>query len=239
MDDISKALALEVKKEIADRYFGFRKQIENDTSAYLAKIAETALNLENNVGFDLIRIYSLLQGDHLINEFIRLTGFESKFFFDSYVNNSPTIRKRVFASRSIRGFTGKRRFKNLFYDTYEELYTNIHEFHETMDELTEEYEVIEEQIKIFYRKNDICMIMQFFRSFDNLSFGKLDLSTQEECSVQSGDLEKKLRIVPPPPAVELLPDIPIIPQLHTIKPELEGLINKAFDCQQNSDPKCF
>ena len=83
------------------------------------------------------------------------------------------------------------------------------------------------------------MIMQFFRSFDNLSVGNLDLSAHEEGHNQSGDLEKKLRIVPPLPAVELLPAIPEIPRFHTIKSELNVLIKKAFQCQHDFDPRRF
>ncbi len=237
MDDISKALAFEVKKEIADRYFGFRKQIENDTSAYLELITQTALELEKNVGFDLVRIYTLLQNDSLIDTFFELTGFQSKFFFDSYVNTSATIRKRVFATIKIRGITSRSRYRNLFYDTYQQLYSHIRLFHETLQELTEEHEIISEQIKLFYRKNDIGMIMQFFRNIDNMPVGSVDLSAHKEEPSGQQDLGKKLQIIPPLPAKDLLPDIPKIPRLHTIKSDLKALIKQAFSLNVDFDPK--
>lgn len=236
MEDLSKALAFEVKKEIADRYFGFRKTIENDTNAYLHKIALTALKLESNVGFDLTRIYSLLKKDSFVYDFRQLTDLEGDFFFDSYINSSPTIRKRLFSSKKIRGWTPKRRYTNLFYDTYRDLYNHILSYNESLDELMEEYDVICEEIKLFYRKNDIGMIMQFFRNVD----GQSSLhSSQSSNMANPDDLEKKLRILPPVPANEQLPEINRIPKLAAIKPELNKLLNQSYSAQIDADPKYF
>jgi len=239
MEDISKALAFEVKKEIADRYFGFRKIIEEDTGAYLKRIAATALELENQVGFDLIRIYSLLKENSLIQDFFQLTGFKGDFFFDSYINSSPTIRRRLFGSKKIHGLTRWKRYTNLFYDTYQDLYNHILKYHENLAELTEEYEIICEQIKLFYRKNDINMIMQFFRNIDSQSVGSLNLSAQNNRLINHQDLEKKLKILPPIPAEEQLPKILPIPELEKIKPELKKLLKQSFSIQPVFDPKQF
>jgi len=235
MEDISNALALEVKKEIADRYFGFRKIIEDDTRAYLKKIAATALELENHVGFDLTRIYSLLKEDSFIQDFFHLTGFQTDFFFDSYVSSSPSIRKRLFSSKKIRGLTRKKRYKNLFFDTYKDLFNHLKNYQKSLNELNEEYNVIDEQIKFFYRKNDISMIMQFFRNIDGQSGH--NLSSKIDTGSNQKDLEKKLRIVPPIPAQEQLPEISTIPKLSTITWELNKLLNKSFAMQPNFDPK--
>lgn len=235
MEDISKALAFEVKKEIADRYFGFRKIIESDTDAYLEQIAAIALELENNVGFDLIGIYLLLKESSLILDFFQLTGFKGDFFFDSYVISSPTIRKRVFDSKTIRGWSRKGRYKNLFYDIYQDLHGHIREYHEALADLTEEHDVICEQIKLFYRKNDINMIMQFFRNIDGRS--GLNLSSQTGGTADHQDLEKKLRIAPPISAKEQLPEVTRIPRLPTIKPDLSKLLDQSFSRQPDFDPK--
>ena len=66
MLDLNTTLAFEVKKEIADRYFGFRKIIEEDTNEYQKKVIASALELEDKIGFDLVRLYVLLKDTSLI-----------------------------------------------------------------------------------------------------------------------------------------------------------------------------
>ena len=51
MHDMEELLSLEIKKEIADRYFGFRKMIEDDSQQYNQHIREAYRQLENEVGF--------------------------------------------------------------------------------------------------------------------------------------------------------------------------------------------
>lgn len=237
MDDISRALAYEVKKEIADRYFGFRRTIEKDTEVYLKKIVKTALELEQNVGFDLTRIYSLLKEDAFIDDFRQLTQLTDNFFFDSYIKSSPTIRKRVFCNTKIHGLTSKKRYKNLFFDTYRELYRHLLHYNEKLSELSEEYDVLCEEIKLFYQKNDISLIMQFFRNIDNQSVN--DFGAQVRDFADPQDLEKKLRILPPIPAKTQLPQINRILRLSTIKRDLNKLLEKCYCAQNGCDPRDF
>ena len=115
MDDFAKTLAFEVKKEIAERYFGFRKIIEEDSDDYQQEVINSALLLETEIGFDLLRIYALLQKDELIKEFYTLTGLGNVLFFDTYVSSSPTIRKRLFQDQHVHGFLRKSRFAICFW----------------------------------------------------------------------------------------------------------------------------
>jgi len=240
MDDISTALALEVKKEIADRYFGFRKIIEDDTNNYLEKISTTALELENSVGFDLIRLYSLLSESIFITQFTQIAQFTGDYFFDSYINSSPTIRKRLFHSKKIRGFTRWRRYRNLFHDTYQDLYDHINAYRRLLTELTEEHTVISEEIAIFYKKNDINTIMQFFRNMDSMGESSLKNTSQDNGLMKSHDLREKLKITAPVPARKQLPEISAIPPLNAIKASLNRLLRRSFFVQPGDfDPKLF
>ena len=233
MDDIGKVLAFEIKKEIADRYFGFRKIIETDTEAYLDKVAATALELENNVGFDLVRIYLLLKESAFILQFLELTGFRGDFFFESYVISSPSIRKQVFEPKKVPGWSRKKRYKNLFFEIYQELYDHIHLYHKTLAELKDEYEVICEEINIFYRKNDINMIMGLLRNFD----GQDARGSAQPFGEATTDYEKKFKIVPPVAPDEQLPEVPGIPKLSTIKPHLNKILDQSFVKLPDFDPK--
>ena len=115
MEDFAKTLAFEVKKDIAERYFGFRKIIEEDSDAYQKEVISSTLVLETQIGFDLLRIYALLQEDELIQGFYEITNLGEVLFFDSYVSSSPTIRKRLFEDQEVHGFFRKSRFWESFF----------------------------------------------------------------------------------------------------------------------------
>ena len=111
--NIQDVLAYEIKKEMADRYFGFRKLIEEDTLDLKEKTRQHSFILEKRISFDLIRIYILLREEKIIRDFLLLTGFKEELFYDPYLAESETIKMRVFQGTKLRGFTWKGRYKNI------------------------------------------------------------------------------------------------------------------------------
>ncbi len=236
MEDFAKSLTFEVKKEIADRYFGFRKIIEEDSDLYQREIIDTALMLENKIGFDLLRIYALLQDDELIEEFYTLTSLGEVLFFDSYVSHSPTIRKRLFEGQPVRGFFRKSRFRNMFFDVYASLYDHVHDYRRQLASLLEDHDVIEEEIRLFYQKNDISGIMLFLRNLE----GDASTSGSMSGTITTGgaiSIEKKMRLHAPQPVEKFLPVLKEIPEASSIKRELTALVRKAYKNQGNFDLK--
>jgi hypothetical protein len=230
MEDFTQSLAFEIKKDIAERYFGFRKVIEEDSNEYQQEVIASALSLETEIGFDLLRIYSLLQEDKLIRQFYTLTGLGEVLFFDSYVISSLTIRKRLFEEIPVRGFFKKSRFLNMFFDIYQTLHKDVENYRARIAALIEEHEVIEEEIKIFYQKNDISGIMLFLRDLDG------DASTAGTMSgdISSGgtiSMEKKMRLQAPESVEKILPVLPSIPTASKIRSELKALAEEAHSLQ--------
>jgi hypothetical protein len=239
MHDITEILAFEVKKEMADRYFGFRKRIEDDTVAYSARLELSSFELENKIGFALIRIYILLSKESLISSFLRLVNLPQDFFYDRYILESPTIRKRVFTGITYRGLTWKRGFRNMFYDTYDNLVTSVNEYRQTVAELTEEQETIREQINLFYRKNDIDSIMSFIRRLDNPEPGILSNMQTAGNGNPSQSLSGQMRLHPPLPTCEVLPTIAALPPQKAIRRELKQLLKAAMEEQPGLDLKAL
>ncbi len=236
MEDFAQTLAFEVKKEIAERYFGFRKIIEEDSDDYQQEVISSTLVLETEIGFDLLRIYALLQKDQLIEEFYKLTRLGDVLFFDSYVASSPTIRKRLFEKKPVRGFFRKSRFRNMFFDTYQTLGDHVDSYRSKIAALAEEHDVIEEEIKIFYQRNDISGIMLFLRSLD----GDSSTSGTMSGALDSGgtiSMEEKMRLHAPQPVEKFLPILEAIPAPSTIRSQLNTLINKAYEQQLDLDIK--
>ena len=74
-NDLEDYLSLELKREMAERYFGFRKMIEDDTLDLTEKIESQLAILEQRISYELIRIYILLKDEELIQQFMELTGW--------------------------------------------------------------------------------------------------------------------------------------------------------------------
>ncbi len=223
---IEKALAYEIKKEIAERYFGFRKLIEDDTLDLKEKIRLHSIILEKRICFDVVRIYMLLQDEKLIQEFIDLTGWEERFYYDPYLTESPTLRARVFTGVRKRGLTKAGRFKNLLLDSYSRLVTYVEQYRESLAVLKESQETIDAEIKLFYKKNDIGNIMGFLRSLDTS-----DSQSSLQGGIEAGltdSFEQKMRLEPPEPVEKQLPVIPPLIAMSNMGRQLKKLVDKAY-----------
>ncbi|MHB1015276.1 MAG: hypothetical protein ACYC2W_08365 [Desulfurivibrionaceae bacterium] len=225
--DIHEVLAYEIKKEIADRYFGFRKLIEDDKLDFAERTRQYSFILEKRISFDLIRIYIILQDEDLIHRFLTLTGLPENLFYDPYLIQSATIRQRVFSGVRIHGLTHAGRFKNMVFDCYERLEVHVAEYRTKFDELKKYRKEINEEIETFYRKNDLGSIMDFLKSLgDPNKVGSME-GGMEKGMAQS--MEAKMRIDPQLPPEHYLPVIQPLPYLASIRPALKELIRAAYE----------
>lgn len=224
--NIADALAFEVKQEMANRYFGFRKLIEEDKLALAEQIRQHAFILEKRISFDLIRIYILLRDEGLIGEFLVLVNIPEQLFYDPYLAESETIRRRVFAGLTIRGLTKKGCFANTVTDCYQRLIEHVDLYREKFAELEAARDEISAEIAHFYRNNDLGSILAFLRSLGDAALsGAMQGGMEPDLAM---DLERKLRIEPPEPLTCFLPLLPPLPPLAAINAELNSLIDRAF-----------
>jgi hypothetical protein len=224
--NIEDILAFELKKELADRYFGFRKMIEDDKQDLNEKIKYQTAILEKRIGFELIRLYILFKDEDLIHSFMELTGWEEKLFYDPYITESPTIRKRVFRGIRIKGLTRGGRFNNLVMDAYERLIEHVAHYREKLEELETSRETINEMIILFYKKNDIGSIMDFFRSMDTTNGGGKMMGSPDDSSAET--FRQKMKIDSLPPIDELLTSVPPLAPIPSIRKKLKELIDRAY-----------
>jgi len=226
---IAEALAFEIKQEMANRYFGFRKLIEEDKLALADKIRQHAFILEKRISFDLIRIYILLRDEGLIAEFLVLAHIPEQLFYDPYLTESVTIRQRVFAGLTIRGLTRKGCFTNTVSDCYARLVEHVGLYREKFAELEATRDEISAEIAHFYKNNDLGSILAFLRSLGNAELsGGMQGGMEPDLAM---DLERKLRIEPPEPVTCFLPVLQPLPPLESIELELSLIIDRAFSRQ--------
>ncbi|MBC8317484.1 MAG: hypothetical protein H8E41_06225 [Desulfobulbaceae bacterium] len=222
-------LASEIKRDIAERYFGFRKLIEDDELVLKDKIKHHSFILEKRISFDLVRIYVLLRNEALIKEFLQLIGLHETLFYDPYLLESPTITQRVLSGMSFNGFFRYSRFKNFILDCYENLTFHAKVYGSKISELEDEQGVIAAEIKQFYKDNDLSAILHFLQAL-----GDPQLSSSMQGGIEVGladGLDQKLYIPPPLPIEQVLTILPPLKPLSMIKGPLKKLIKKAYSLQ--------
>ncbi len=225
--DIAAALNIEIKKEMADRYFSFRTLIEDDTKALNQAVAD-AVEIEQIVAIDLTRMYILLHDEQLIDTFIQCSGLTETYYFDPYILTSAAIKERMFQDISVWGLTWRGRFTKIFLNCYDDLCRHIDIFRANREDLAEEQELIGETISLFYRQNDISSMLSFFRSME--SAGQMGSSMEGSMNTGFDDaMEKKMRIVPPRPVDQKIHAIPPLVPAEQIKDDLKQLASDAFE----------
>ena len=235
---LDKILSSEIKQDIASRYFGFRKLIEEDTLDLTEKIKRYSFTLDKRISFDLIRIYILLKQEEFIDSFINLANLEKKLFFDAYLTESKTIAERVFTCQEFRGFTRKGRFKKYLLYCYENLHFHTELYRKEISELEEKHEMIEEEIKHFYSGNDISAIMGFLHSISDEKPCSSCMQGGMEIGLAEG-LGKKLQINAPPPIGQMMTVISPLRPLDRIRGQLKKLAGKAYARQSPEFLKMF
>jgi DNA repair exonuclease SbcCD ATPase subunit len=229
--DIAKLLGFEIKKELADRYFGYRKLIEEDKETFNREVRNVIITLDQKIGIDLARLYILLHDEDLIHQFLELVGLEEEIYYDPYLLESPTIRERVLKGVETRGFTRYRRFVNLVLGSYRILEHHVERYREQFGRLSEDLETIKEEIRIFYEKNNFGSIMNLMRNLDSSSAAGGDFYNGAGAG-SSEEYENKLRVEPPPPLEQQLPIIPPLAPYKDIRRKLRKLAARAYELHQ-------
>ncbi len=222
-------MASEVKRQIASRYFGFRKLIEEDSQDYTQKIREHSLILEKRISFDLMRIYLLLRQEKLIQQFLDLVGIDERLFFDPYLLESPTLQQRIFECQRFKGWSRKGRFIRYFFTCYDNLAFHVKIYDCKLQELAAFHDGIVAEIETFYQQNDISAILSFLRSLGDKQAtgamqGGMEIGLAES-------LDQKLKVKVPAPIEQILPVIKPLPSLGEIKGPFKKMLKEAYRLQ--------
>ncbi len=227
-EDIASALAYQIKREIAERYFGARKSIEDRTEEVNRNVDYLLSFYERRLVPDLVRIYSILIKKAAIDSFLEIIGWEGDPpYYDEYVVESKTIRARLIKDMEERGWTAFRRYYYRLLDSYDQLFYDLKHYHAKRDELMDEAAELEEEITAFCREFDISEIMSFLNSLDSpdISAGiPTDIINRQEMN-----LEACLAVKKQPDLSAILPYVPDIPDADAVMSRLKEIAESAFE----------
>lgn len=226
MDDIAKALAYQVKKEMAEQYFSARKVIEDDIEALKPQYKAINDFYDLNIAVDLLRIYSMLRDKDLIEQFMSMVHWEGLPFYDDYMIASANITKRLQEPVISWGITAFYRFFNELCNAYELLARDVRTYHDTLEGLADDVATINEEIALFEKRFSLDEMMSFLREMDR------DPSTEgvlgQNLVLSPTNIQGGLKLVPPPNPMEQLPMVPQLPELGDIKQKLKELAKQAY-----------
>ncbi|RUM86939.1 MAG: hypothetical protein DSZ24_07325 [Thermodesulfatator sp.] len=162
-EDLAENLSLEIRREIAERYFTHRKILEEDLDEYHWKLKEFEKE-EEKVLRELLRLLFLLRDPDLLERFAEITGVSLLSYYDEYLLSSPGIRRQLFRKLRSRGLTSKGKFLKLFEDTYKRLWQMAREYQRKFRALEARFRQIKEDLQEFQKKYDLGSILAFFES---------------------------------------------------------------------------
>lgn len=227
MDNLTKALTYEIKQDIANRYFGFRKRIETESNQYLEKLQNIDQECANGIQTDVQRMQCLLRKDALFRSFMNYTGLPAAVVNLEY-SQAVSQCRLLFKNLKGEGLTRKRRYRNLVYQTYSSLARNVSEYHHNFEKLVEEHEDICQEIDLFYRKNDLSGILNFLRELDNPDGSRSGILYADGAGLAGRNIDQELRIAPPPPVSTRMHSLKQLLPLKAAKPVLNELIKQAY-----------
>ena len=227
--DIEKALAYQVKKEIAERYFRARKVIEEDSANVKKMIGELNGIYKTRLAPAMLRIYALLADEDLIVQFLAEAGWKDRPFLDDYMSNSAEIRKGLMQGVEPHGWLKSSKFANMVLDSYEKLYENYLDFDDLREEILDELAVIKEELVQFERNYSLDEIMSFLRSLNFEDEATVKSLGKNIDSSKMGELEKKLAF----PDISIIegqmPDVPRLPVPDKFRDRLKALAHQAYE----------
>ncbi len=226
MDDISKALAYQVKREMAEQYFGARRVIEEDIEAL--KPEYRALNdfYELKIGVDLLRIYSILKDKGLAEDFMSVIHWQGLPFYDDYMVESRNIARRLQEPVTSWGITAFYRFFNELCNAYELLERDAREYNERLEGLADEVATINEEIALFEKRFSLDEMMSFLRTMDRDP--ALEGVLGQNLIANPNVREEGLRLERLSHPRDQLPFVPALPVLSDVRHILKELAKQAF-----------
>ncbi|WP_297057188.1 hypothetical protein [Thermosulfurimonas sp.] len=223
-EDLAESLSLEVKREIAERYFTHRKVIEEEIEEYQEALKNFERE-EEKILRELLRLMVLLKDPDLLERFEEITGLHLKPYYDEYILSSPTIRKRLFRKLRSRGFTSKGKFLRLFEDTYKRLWEKLPLYQRKLSFLEHWARRINEDIEEFHREYDLGSIFAFFSSLEGGTPSEMAVSI--EGGSREG-LEEQLRFARVPSPQGRFVDLKGLPRWKEVSGKLLALAKEAY-----------
>jgi hypothetical protein len=172
------------------------------------------------------RIVDLLQKEQFALQFVQLIGLKEATFC-GWFDRDSRYRKGVKLIKA-RGFTGRSRFKKLLTESYGRLFTWNKNYKETHEELGEECQAVNHNLKEFEEKHDLLTIISFLKGMDFEMLNKKHFLGDNFSPSEIGSVEMRLRFEPiRMENFNLMPPVEL-PRPDSIQTQLAALADSVY-----------
>ncbi len=229
-DDFLSAMTQEVKEEVINNYLYERRLIEEQIN-YVKELAEQAIQVQGMLYRRFARIYDLLSEPEFIKKFAVKLGLK-EIPFKKRMAADKKYRKDVRFIK-IRGLTDRSKFKKLFLESYNRLYNWNNQYVEACNEVIEECEATNRNLKKFEDNHDLLTILNFLKNIDVEEITKKHFMGDNFAPEEIASIEKTLRFKPVRiEQFNLLPP-PSLPELNDVNDQMTSLANSVYDLYRN------
>ena len=229
-DDFLSAMTQEVKEEVINNYLYERRLIEEQIN-YVKELAEQAIQVQGMLYRRFARIYDLLSEPEFIKKFAVKLGLK-EIPFKKRMAADKKYRKDVRFIK-IRGLTDRSKFKKLFLESYNRLYNWNNQYVEACNEVIEECEATNRNLKKFEDNHDLLTILNFLKNMDVEEITKKHFMGDNFAPEETASIEKTLRFKPVRiEQFNLLPP-PSLPELNDVNDQMTSLANSVYDLYRN------
>ncbi len=225
--DVSAALAYQVKKEIAENYFGTRKALEEEREDLLRERKELEEAWARTVFPNLIRICQTLVGEGESRAFLNLIRREDLLPLIQKDLKGPGGDFSPAACEIPFALTAKGKFKKLIFSLYQSAKTNEESLWNTFRSHQKKVDLFNEDLNQFtscYSLSDILSLTHSFESRDDLK-GVLGENSDPRAIPL---LEEKMILRPIDPGRGGGAFLQPLPPLKEIQNPLKLLLDLAF-----------
>ena len=224
-ESFSENLAIEIKKEIAENYYGEKVYLEEKWKEY-EEILKELRALKEKLSTEALRMVLLLNDSSIINRLEKELAFpllecaKESPYWEKGKEGEKQILKELFLPFA---FTEKGRFKKVVFKAYERFFDTLKKYQKKLKEASAWYRFAKEDTEAFHKNFDIGTILNFFSRLD----GSETEGVEEKAKVWE-ELSKSLRIPIPQPPEKNFPIYKTPPEPKKVKKLLFKIADLYF-----------
>ena len=235
--DIAAALAYQVKKEIAENYFGTRRELEEEREDLIRQAHKIQKAWVQEVQAPLVLIGELLLDPETVESFLLLLGQER---LPLVVPERPdqTFYKAVEACPPSFAITSQAKYQALIAQLYGLAWGRSQPVLEKVRALEKKARLYNEDLTKFSFSYSLQEILAFIKALEGSSALKGVLGENTDPRAVP-ELEKKMRLKSLDPSGLGLSEVKPLPKLSQIRESLRSLVKQAFRRNEEQIKSCL
>lgn len=224
-EDFFSCLTNEIKDEVTERFVTERRIAELQIES-LQERAEDVQSVAGETAKRLMRLSYWMIDSAMRKNLIKLLNVPDGSPWTEFLASGA---KYELHSIAVSAFRDKTRLKKLIVKAYERVYEWMGKYGEAYEDLREEREAVQDNIRHFHNNFDLQTVLSFLRSLDTCTVEKTQLLGENYSSQELSSIDGKLRFhVPSLQALGILQPL-LLPEPHVVEHSLQEIAEDIYE----------